>query len=346
MIKSNAGKGRKNNPVDIIILQLLLNKLHITEEKNDKGNITNHIKSHLKNKDDKTLLPTLKIDGTLEVPLTKRIESYQRAKNMKVIDGWVSPNGPTIKSLIKDAGVAATLDRMTFIRKEIKPALGAKAIQASTFTALYQKQYNILNSKNKNGLKYILDTAKKDADITSISELAYMLATTKHETAHTFRGISEYGRGKGKLYGKEITVTHTDTLKKVSTYNNKYYGRGYVQVTWGFNYQRVDEKLGNGIYPNKNKTKPTDYNKGFTITNPDKSIYLHPDKALEKENAYVAMVYGMQKGIFTGLRIDRYINDLKIDYYNARKVINSTDKAKQISDYAESFEIFLLASTL
>lgn len=256
---------------------------------------------------------------------------------MAVIDGWASPSGNTIKSILKDAAITAGETRMTYIRKKISPALKCVAIKPATVISLYEKQYQPLTSTDKTG--------KDDSDIKRITEFAYMLATTKHETAHTFRPIKEYGKGKGLKYGAEVTVTHTDAAKKTTTQKNVYYGRGYVQLTWGYNYQRIDEKLGNGKYPNKTKTKASDYNTGFTISNPTDSIYLYPDKALNKENAYVTMVYGMQKGIFTGRKVDRYINDLKTDYINARRVINGTDKASAIARYAEDIEILLRVST-
>ncbi|VAX02316.1 hypothetical protein MNBD_GAMMA19-1174, partial [hydrothermal vent metagenome] len=118
-----------------------------------------------------------------------------------------------------------------------------------------------------------------------------------------------------------------------------------VQLTWGYNYQRIDHKLGNGTFPNKNKTKETDYNKGFTISSPTKSIYLNPNKALEKENAYIGLVWGMQKGIYTSKKISDYINAIKNDYINARRVINGIDQANKIAGYAENFEILLRTST-
>lgn len=344
MITSNTGQDQVNLPTNILILQLLFNKVSIARSKQPNGEIIDYLSVEEADKDSE-LLPELKIDIKCLPQLIERIKAYQRAKGMKVIDGWISPQGPTIKSLIKDAKIKTVPDRMTFIRSEIKPSLAVKSIKPNVCINLYQAQYKPLTSSDKSGLEYILKTAKTDQSSLSIAELAYMLATTKHETAHTFRAISEYGEGKGRPYGKVVEVQYTDPLKKTTTYKNQYYGRGFVQITWGFNYQRIDEKLGNGIYPNKNKTKDSEYNKGFTITNPDKSIYLHPDQALEKEKAYVAMMYGMQKGIFTGKKISDYINSLKIDYRSARKVINGTDKANQIADYAEDFEIFLLAST-
>lgn len=51
--------------------------------------------------------------------------------------------------------------------------------------------------------------------------LAYMLATTFHETARMMQPIREFGRGKGMRYG---TI---------------YYGRGFVQLTWEANYRKA-----------------------------------------------------------------------------------------------------------
>ncbi len=44
--------------------------------------------------------------------------------------------------------------------------------------------------------------------------LAYVLATTIHETARTMQPIEEYGRGKGRAYGP-----------------TGFWGRGFVQLT-------------------------------------------------------------------------------------------------------------------
>lgn len=343
MIKSSTGKTKKNKPVDVAALQILLNKISLYQKTDP---VTGVVANSASAAPGYTKLASLKVDGTSKVKLAARIEAYQRAKNMKVVDGWISPSGKTLKTLLTDAGVVAGTKRMPYLRSEIvNMCLMLSAVKPLQVITLYEKQYRALSTQDKAGLKYILDTAKSDADVTRITELAYMLATTKHETAHTFRAIEEYGKGSGRTYGAEISVSHTDAAKKTTVYKNKYYGRGYVQLTWGYNYQRIDEKLGNGTYPNKNKTKAVDYNKGFTISKPAQSVYLHPAKMLEKGNAYTAMVYGMQKGIFTGRKISRYVNAVKTDYFNARRVINGTDKAQAIANYADDFELLMLLST-
>lgn len=55
---------------------------------------------------------------------------------------------------------------------------------------------------------------------------AYALATAFWETARTMKPIREFGRGKGRPYGKPHPVTGL-----------VYYGRGYVQLTWYDNYK-------------------------------------------------------------------------------------------------------------
>lgn len=336
MIQQSTGKGKNNKSVNVIVLQLLLNDISIVKIVVPAGTKQKYsLDSGAKGE----TLAKLKVDGINVPELISRIEIYQQAKKMKDVDGWVGVGGKTIKALMEDANPQR--ERMAYVRKKIPCTLCINAIGVQTILSLYDKQYNRLTPTNQTGLKYILTTAKTDKDLASIAEFAYMLATTKHETAHTFRGIEEYGKGAGKTYGTEITITDPATKKK---YKNKYYGRGFVQLTWGFNYQRLDEKLGNGVFPNKNKTKAADFNKGFTISKPSESIYLNPKKALDNIAAYTGLVWAMQKGIYTTKKIGDYVNTSTIDYFNARRVINGTDKASEIAGYAENIEIILRSS--
>lgn len=60
------------------------------------------------------------------------------------------------------------------------------------------------------------------------NQLAYVLATAYHETAHTMKPVREYG---GETY-----------LRKKSYY--PYVGMGFVQLTWKRNYQKASKELG------------------------------------------------------------------------------------------------------
>lgn len=192
-----------------------------------------------------------------------------------------------------------------------------------TFLTLYQKKYKTLPQRAQSDLQVLLAFISADPAFTSpdapttyapfksahhLRQAAYMLATAKHETANTFAPIEEYGKGKGLPYGQPDPVTGL-----------VYFGRGYVQLTWARNYKSMGKAL-------------------------NLPLFLHPDLALRYDVAYKIMSYGMTHGAFTGVALRRYINEGKTDYLNARKIINSLDKADLIAGYATAIEQMLLSS--
>src|SRR5262249_47329950 len=100
----------------------------------------------------------------------------------------------------------------------------------------------------------------------------------------------------------------------------KYRGRGFVQLTGRTNYKNLGAIL------------------GVDLLN-------HPELALDPQNAYKIMSYGMRNGTFTGKKLSDYFNATTTDYVNARRIINGTDKAALIGDYGEKIEAMLRAST-
>jgi predicted chitinase len=164
-----------------------------------------------------------------------------------------------------------------------------------------------LKQSQVDGLNFILDQWN-ETGLTNRRWLAYALATACHETALTMQPIREYGRGRGREYGREDPQT-----------GQIYYGRGYVQLTWKFNYETASRALGIDFVRN-------------------------PDLVMEPENAAFIMFQGMKDGWFTGKRFADYINEQHRDYWNARRIINGTDRAGDIADYALVFEAALAAA--
>lgn len=74
--------------------------------------------------------------------------------------------------------------------------------------------------------QYIIDEARNRGVLRN--QLAYILATAYHETAHTMKPVREYG---GEKY-----------LRSKKYY--PYVGMGYVQLTWDYNYKKAGDKLG------------------------------------------------------------------------------------------------------
>ncbi len=73
-------------------------------------------------------------------------------------------------------------------------------------------------------------------DIGLKNQIAYVLATADHETNHTFKPVIE-----------AYWLSNPDTYLKTHLPSSKYYpyyGRGYVQLTWDYNYEKYGKLLG------------------------------------------------------------------------------------------------------
>jgi hypothetical protein len=162
------------------------------------------------------------------------------------------------------------------------------------------------------GLNFKL-TAWEKSGLTDIRWLAYMLATSYHETAQTMQPIEEYGKGRGKPYGQKLRHD-----RKPYTFPDKlYYGRGDVQLTWYENYEAMGKLLGIPLLE-------------------------QPELALKPDISAQIMIEGMtrgksNRGDFTGASLENYFSATKDDPVHARRIINGLDKAKLIADYHNKF---------
>ena len=125
--------------------------------------------------------------------------------------------------------------------------------------------------------------------------LAYMLATTFHETAQEMMPIMEYGQGEGQPYGEEDPET-----------GETYFGRGFVMITWRSNYKKADDEL---------------------RLEDDESCEWHADNALMPWTAARIMFKGMIEGWFRSdekgpQNLPRYFNSMSNDPFTAREIIN------------------------
>lgn len=175
-----------------------------------------------------------------------------------------------------------------------------KKIDRKRFYDTVRPMFGKLKQSHVQGFETILNEWES-RNLKDIRHLAYMLATVFHETAKTMQPIAEYGKGKGKEYGNVDENT-----------GKIYYGRGYVQLTWKYNYQVAKNKLGVDFIND-------------------------PDLVMLPEHAVKILFEGMLDGWFTGKSLIDYINE-KCDYMQARKIINGRDKASLIKGYATIFE--------
>jgi hypothetical protein len=179
----------------------------------------------------------------------------------------------------------------------------------AAFFAKLRAEFGSLSQQMVDGCKTLI-AALSDWPV---SWIAYALATAKHETADTMQPIKERG---GEAYFKRMYDIMGERPAKARELGNvkpgdgaRYAGRGYVQLTGRANYAQY------GLADN-------------------------PDDAMKPEIAARVLKDGMEKGRFTGKSLKDYLPG---DYIGARRIVNGTDRAQMIADYAVKFEKALKA---
>lgn len=173
-----------------------------------------------------------------------------------------------------------------------------------------------LTTQNVEGMERLLDYAEGQARMTNIQWLAYIIATAWWESGQTMHPVKE-------AYWK------SEEWRKANLRYYPWYGRGLVQTTWEQNYRAIAVAMGL----------------------PESFFIKNPDLLLTFEYALPALFVGMLQGIYTSKDVGDYIDDIDEDdaedlreYKNARRVVNSTDKADTIGKLALVFEKGLKAS--
>lgn len=157
-----------------------------------------------------------------------------------------------------------------------------------------------LNNTEVAGCEAIIN-AFEAAGLKNDRWLAYMLATAFHETDKKMQPIEEYGKGHGRKYGVPKPP-----------FNKIYYGRGFVQLTWDYNYTKAGKEL-------------------------NVPLLEKPELALQPDVAADIMIKGMTEGWFTGKKLSDYFSPTKTDWVNARRIINGVDRAEDIAGYGKKF---------
>lgn len=157
-----------------------------------------------------------------------------------------------------------------------------------------------------------------------LSYRAYLLATAQWETAHTMQPVRETLASTDALAVSRLdTAFSKGRLKGVSkpywrrdADGKAWFGRGYVQLTHKFNYERASKLTG-------------------------VDLVADPSKAMIPAVAAKILVDGSVDGMFTGKRLSTYLDGPAPDYVRARAVINGSNKATEIAKLARSYEAAL-----
>lgn len=148
-----------------------------------------------------------------------------------------------------------------------------------------------------------------DAKRIELPQAAYILGTAYHESDR-FRTMEEYA--SGAAYEGRKTLGNTQPGD-----GRLFKGRGFVQVTGRRNYTDWAKRLGVDLVGN-------------------------PALAARLDHATTILIDGMMLGTFTGKKLPDYVAGAKKDYVGARRVVNGTDRAAIIANYARAFEAALV----
>lgn len=169
----------------------------------------------------------------------------------------------------------------------------------------------VSNPTNAQGWELAIVQGCVRAGITDPNQIAYVLATAWKETTMGADLVNESAIFEGRR----------DLGNNKPGDGKKYVPRGLVQVTGKTNYARVSKLVGADL-----------------IQNP---------KLLEQaQYAVPAICEGMKRGTFTGVKLGDFINGSKVDFYNARKIVNSLESAQIIADKAKNVYLPKVAGLL
>lgn len=197
-------------------------------------------------------------------------------------------------------------------------------------------------SRYETHLPYILaETQKLNL---SVQQTAYVLATAKHETGN-FQFMTELG---SEAYLSQYNG-RSDLCNVIANDGPRFRGRGYVQLTGRCNYTKytakelrvLDPAFQDGTSVDQAKLKPIidRYDDYSNVLSQKANLLSTPTYIVDDfRGAGGILVGGMNRGLFTGVKLPDYVNSGGTNYVEARRVVNGMDKASQIAGYAREFE--------
>lgn len=207
--------------------------------------------------------------------------------------------------------------------KAQQPAKKTEIIDRAHFYKNFRKQFHRI----KENQVHLIDRYERvfaywdsKPHLKDLRWLAYILATTYHETGRRIKAVREcFGKTDQESINCVTRLYRRGRIKrnyaKIDPKTGKsYFGRGHVQLTWDWNYKRMGKELGMGD-----------------------QVYINPDLALDRDTSVAILAEGMIKGLFTGKRLSKYFNKSQTSWGGARRIVNGLDKHKLIGGYGRKF---------
>ena len=182
-----------------------------------------------------------------------------------------------------------------------------REIKSKVFFDKYREEFGSISQRLVDALNEFNSEVVQIHDWFTLNEWAYIYATVYYETAFSFECVRE-------------SPKRSEEWRKKNFRYYPYYGRGYVQITWKWNYETFSKLL-------------------------DLDLVNKPDLALNPDTGFKILAIGCKRGLFTGKKVSDYTTKSGFDAVGARRVINSTDKATLIAMHYNKFLEILKKST-
>lgn len=219
-------------------------------------------------------------------------------------------------------------------------------IDKPSFYDAYRKQFGPLKPQTVDTLEAIINVFNQNSSDFDIEKKAYMLATVKHECGPDMQPITE-------------NMNYTSAARIAAVWPTRF------TVSSAQSFVRNPEKLGNTVYANRlgngnfasgdgyryrgrgigaQFTGRVNYEKFSKMFGVD--LVNHPELALDLNLGAKILYSGCINGYFTGVGLGNYINPGKVDYKNARRVVNADVglNGARIAALAVKFEKILRSS--
>ena len=170
------------------------------------------------------------------------------------------------------------------------------------------------------GITFLLDKWEAEMPDADDRWLAYMLATTHHETGRAMQPVRETfsptDAGAIRILDRAFSAGKlpwvSEPYWRPDTEGRSWLGRGFVQITHKSNYVKL-----------------------AAVTDPN--LATDPTCAMEPATAANVLFQGMIQGLFTGKRLADFFSGDKEDWRNARSIINGIEKADLVASYGRQY---------
>lgn len=185
----------------------------------------------------------------------------------------------------------------------------------------HKKKLGPLTQTVVNRMNFLLDKLDEAKEIDTADDYGFYLGEIGRETGFRWEPCREGFCKTDAGSIAAVTKMYRDgrisyNYAKPQKNGKSYFGRGFGQITWPENYVLCGEAIGMG-----------------------RQLYDNPDLMLDPEIAWKVFYIGCLKGIFTRgkHKLRDWVNENKADFYNARRIVNGLDHAREVADYCQIF---------